>query len=113
MRISQLKSLTKHEFDLLLYIFNVLEPIRPPIVIDEKSILFIRHDILTWKVAQQESKLTDEGKLVFKGLMSKLNKTTAQETVENIEYEDKSQMEFPIIYNNSFDINPTQLEFTI
>lgn len=83
MRIGQLESLTEDELSLLLYIVNVIEPLRPPLEITPKFLLFFQHDALVWKVAQQESKLTDEGKKIFHGLMTKLNRTWIQEVIDH------------------------------
>jgi len=81
MRFSQLESLTDSELSLLLYIVNVLEPIKSPSFHIEKptQLLWVRHDALLWKLAQHQSELTDEGKEIFNSLMVKLNKTPEQE----------------------------------
>jgi len=91
MRIGQLNSLTHNELGLLLYIVNVVEPISPPIEVSPKMLLFFKHDKLTFKVAQQEPKLTDDGKKIFHGLMTKLNKTWMQEVTD---YENTTRPEF-------------------
>ena len=113
MRISQLKSLDEHELNLLLYVFSVLDPIKPPLKVDSNLFLFIKPEILSWKVAQHESKLTPEGKIAFKGLMTKLNKTIAQEIIENLEYVDNSQLEFSLDYNIPTEAKSTQLELSL
>lgn len=83
MRIGQLKSLTEEELALLLYVLNVLDPISiPKIPFGPKEALWIKHDVLLWKLAQQESKLTPEGKTVFQNLMVKLNRNPYQEREE-------------------------------
>jgi len=79
MRISQLKSLNESELDLLLYVVKVAEPISLFEINKPSDLLWIHHDDLLYKLSCQESKLTDEGKEVFKGLMIKLNKTPEQE----------------------------------
>ena len=81
MRINQLESLTESELSLLLYVVNILEPIKSPSFHIEtpKELLWVKHDALIWKLSQHQSKLTDEGKLVFDGLLAKLNKTPEQE----------------------------------
>lgn len=91
MRIGQLESLTEDELALLLYIVNVIEPLRPPLEVTPKFLLFFKHDALVWKVAQQESKLTDEGKKIFHGLMTKLNRTWMQEVID---HENSTRPEF-------------------
>jgi hypothetical protein len=84
MRISQLQSLTQEELQLLLYVVNIVEPLTSPkIEIGPKELLWFKHDALLWKLAQQESKLTPEGQIIFQGLMSKLNKTASQEVKEH------------------------------
>jgi hypothetical protein len=83
MRIGQLETLTEDELALLLYIVNVIEPLgAPQMEITAKQLLWFKHDSLVWKVVKQESKLTPEGKEIFKSLMTKLN-TTAQQEAEN------------------------------
>lgn len=83
MRIGQLQSLTQDELALLLYIVNVIDPISiPKMEFGPKELLWFKHDALLWKLAQQEPKLTPEGKEIFQGLMSKLNKTPQQEQEE-------------------------------
>lgn len=80
MRISQLQSLTQEELELLLYVVNIIEPLTAPkIEIGPKQLLWFKHDMLLRKLANQESKLTSEGQIIFKGLMTKLNKTAIQE----------------------------------
>ena len=92
MRIGQLEALTENELMLLLYIVNVIEPLKAPAMeITAKQLLWFKHDSLVWKVSQQESKLTPEGKEIFKSLMTKLN-TTAQQEIEN--YASSSQPMF-------------------
>ncbi len=91
MRIGQLESLTPDELGLLLYIVNVVSPTSPKMEISPKFLLFYKHDLLTFKVAQQEPKLTEEGKKVFQGLMTKLNKTWLQEVIE---HENSSRPEY-------------------
>ena len=91
MRISQLNSLNESELSLLLYIVNVIEPLRPPLEITPNFLLFFNHDALLWKVAQQESKLTDEGKKIFHGLMTKLNRSWIQEVID---HENSTKPEF-------------------
>lgn len=83
MRIGQLESLTQDELGLLLYVVNVLSPTSPPMEISPKMLLFFKHDALLFKLAQQESKLTDDGKKVFHGLMAKLNQTWLQEVIDH------------------------------
>jgi hypothetical protein len=85
MRISQVKSLSEEELSLLLYIVNIIHPIKPGPEITPKLLPTIRHDALLWIVSQQEPKLTDAGKLVFQSLMTKLNKTWIQEATEQQE----------------------------
>ena len=83
MRISQLQSLTQLELEVLLYVVNVLEPLTSPkIFIGPQELLWLKHDMLLRKLANQESKLTPEGQVIFKGLMDKLNKTATQEAKE-------------------------------
>ena len=85
MRISQLQSLTQEELELLLFIVNDIETLSPIIKmgrIGPKDLLWFKHDMLLQKVARQESKLNAEGKIIFQGLMAKLNKTTEQEIDE-------------------------------
>jgi hypothetical protein len=84
MRISQLQSLNGLELALLIYIVNEVEPISSPrtVIMDKNELLWIRSDQLLLKLARQESKMTDEGKIIFKGLMEKLSKTPAQEIKE-------------------------------
>ena len=92
MRIGQLENLTEDELALLLYIVNVIEPLKSTATeITAKQLLWFKHDSLVWKVSQQESKLTPEGKEIFKSLMTKLN-TTAQQEAEN--YASSSQPMF-------------------
>ena len=92
MRIGQLQSLTQKELQFLLYVVNVADPLTSPkIQIGPKELLWFKHDLLILKLVQQESKLTPEGQIVFKGLMSKLNKTASQEAKE---YEHSSKPEF-------------------
>ena len=80
MRIGQLESLTQDELALLLYIVNVIDPVSiPKMEFGPRELLWFKHDLLTYKIAQQESKLTPEGKEIFKGLMIKLNKSPQQE----------------------------------
>ena len=81
MRFSQLESLTDSELSLLLYVVNVLEPIQSPNfhIAKPTQLLWVRHGALLWKLAQHQSKLTDEGKEIFNSLMVKLNKTPEQE----------------------------------
>ena len=89
MRISQLQSLTQEELELLLYVVNIIEPLTAPkIEIGPKQLLWFKHDMLLRKLANQESKLTPEGQVIFKGLMDKLNKTAIQEAKE---YEDTTK----------------------
>ena len=83
MRIGQLESLTQDELGLLLYVVNVLAPTSPPMEISPKMLLFFKHDALLFKLAQQEPKLTDEGKKVFHSLMTKLNRTWIQEVIDH------------------------------
>lgn len=90
MRIDQVKSLSEEELSLLLYIFNVIHPISPGPKITPENLPIIRHDALLWIVSQQESKLTDKGKEVFRSLMTKLNKTWLQ---DSIEYQDSIRPE--------------------
>ena len=82
MRIGQLESLTDMELSLLLYVFNVLEPIRPPIKMTPRLLLSLRHDMLLWTLSQIEPKLNAEGKKVFTTLMVKLNRTWMDEVKE-------------------------------
>lgn len=93
MRISQLKSLSENELSLLVHVLNVLEPINSPRFEVKKpsDILFVKHDALLWKLAQQEKNLTDEGRPIFVSLMTKLNRTAEQETEF---YEHSSKPEF-------------------
>ena len=80
MRIGQLQTLSQDELSLLLYIVNAIDPTSiPKMEFQPKHLPWFDHDLLTWKVAQQESKLTPEGKEVFKNLMTKLNNTVEQE----------------------------------
>ena len=83
MRIGQLNSLTELELALCLYVVNVLAPTSPPMEISPKMLLFFKHDALLFKLAQQESKLTDDGKKVFHSLMTKLNRTWLQEVIDH------------------------------
>jgi hypothetical protein len=97
MRISQLQSLTQEELQLLLYVVNIVEPLTSPkIEIGLKQLTWFKHDELIKKLTNQESKLTPEGQVVFKGLMTKLNKTATQETKE---YEHTSK---PIFTQSEF-----------
>jgi len=82
MRISQLESLTEMELSLLLYIYNVLDPIRPPIEMTPRLLLSLRHDMLLWKLSQIQPKLNEDGKKVLTTLMTKLNKTWVDEVTE-------------------------------
>lgn len=82
MRISQLKSLNESELNLLLYIASVAEPVSFFTINKPSDILWIKHDDLIAKLNRHESSLNDEGKEVFKGLISKLNKTPEQEREE-------------------------------
>lgn len=83
MRIGQLESLTQNELGLLLYVVNVLDPLNPPMEISPKMLLCFKHDALLFKLVQQESKLTDDGKKVFHNLMTKLNRTWLQEVIDH------------------------------
>jgi len=85
MRISQVQSLSEEELSLLLYIVNVIHPIKPGPEITPNLLPTIRHDALLWIVSQQEPKLTAAGKIVFQSLMVKLNKTWIQEAMEYAE----------------------------
>ena len=83
MRTGQLQLLNQDEISLLLYIVNSIEPKSlQNVEFGPNELLWIKHDALTWKVSQQESKLTTEGKEVFNGLMTKLNYTPQQEREE-------------------------------
>lgn len=83
MRISQLQSLTEDELGLLLYVYNVLEPIRPPIELNPKLLLFLRHDMLISKMKSIEPKLKPENKPLLDGLIAKLNTTWVEELTTN------------------------------
>lgn len=83
MRIGQLESLTPDELDLLLYIFNELYPIKPGPEITPKMLLFIKHDVILWTLAQCESKIKPEHKHLIESLSTKLNKTWIQEVIEH------------------------------
>jgi hypothetical protein len=98
MRIGQLQSLTENELALLLFIVNEVAPTSPKMEITPNLLLFFKHDALLWTVAQQESKLTDEGKKIFHGLMTKLNRTWIQEVIdhENSSREELTQPDFSI-----------------
>jgi hypothetical protein len=83
MRNGQLQSLTDDELSLLLYVVNVIDPLKAPkIEIGPKELLWFKHDALLGKLSQQETKLTPEGKVVYDGLMAKL-KMTPQQEAEN------------------------------
>ena len=97
MRISQLQSLTQEELQLLLYVVNVMEPlINPKIDIGSKELLWFKHDVLLQKLSKHESKLTPEGQVIFKNLMTKLNKTATEEAKD---YEHTSK---PIFTQSEF-----------
>jgi hypothetical protein len=99
MRIGQLKSLTEDELALCLYIVNVIAPTTfPKLEYTPRQLTWFKHDALLWKVAQQEAKLTDEGKKIFHGLMTKLNRTWIQEVTdhENSSREELTQPDFSI-----------------
>jgi hypothetical protein len=97
MRICQLQSLNEQELSLLLYIVNVADPIQfPKMEIGLKELLWIRDDMLMWKLSQQQKNLTDEGKTVLDGLMIKLNKTPIKEA-EDYENTTKSASTQPNI----------------
>ena len=98
MRISQLKSLTQDELNLLLYIVNVVEPFHSKIKINGNMLLCINHDALTWMVAKQEPKMTDEGKFVFKSLMLKLNKNHIQDLIYDMTPSQYQQLDLPMSY---------------
>jgi len=89
MRISQLESLNESELGLILYIVKMLEPVTSFQISTISDLLWIRHHELIAKLNRSESKLTDEGKEVFKGLMLKLNKSPEQER-EEYEHSTKS-----------------------
>jgi hypothetical protein len=91
MRIGQLQSLTSKELEYLLYIVNVVEPLQPPLEITPKFLLFFKHDKLVKKVADQEAKLTDDGKKIHQSLMTKLNKHWIQEVID---HENSTKPEF-------------------
>ena len=92
MRICQLQSLNEQELSLLLYIVNVADPITiPKMEIGLKELSWIRDDMLTWKLSQQQKNLTDEGKAVLDGLMIKLNKTSIKEA-EDYEHTTKPEL---------------------
>ncbi len=109
MRIGQLQSLTEYELSLLLYIVNKVDTISiPKIEIGPKELLWIKHDVLLWKLAKQESKLTPEGKFIFKGLMTKLNSPIPLEFFDNNNNKEQ-QLELPLKYEcttNSVFIQP-------
>lgn len=81
MRISQLESLNESELALIVYIVNVLTPIKAPnFKIETPSdLLWINHDDLLLKLIADKDKLTGEGKQVFESVMIKLNRTIEQE----------------------------------
>lgn len=91
MRIGQLKSLVPDELDLLLYIVNEISPTSPKLEYTPIQLTWFKHDNLVWKVAQQEAKLTDDGKKIFHSLMTKLNRTWIQEVIE---HENSTKPEF-------------------
>lgn len=99
MRIGQLQSLNEDELALLLYIVNVIDPVSiPKMEFGPKELLWFKHDALTFKIAQQEPKLTPEGKEIFKGLMIKLNRTPQQEQQD---YERASK---PLFVQSNFQL---------
>ena len=88
MRIGLLKSLTMDELSLLTYIMNNIEPVSLPKRELPHELLWYKHDYLLWKVSQSESKLTEEGKVVYNSLVKTLNKTWEEEIKE---YENSSK----------------------
>ncbi len=119
MRISQLQSLNSLELALIIYIVNEIEPIQSPktVIMDKKDLLWVNHDALLAKLTRQESKLTEEGKTIFKNIMFKLNKTSIQEIEENevyqklLETENLKQMEFTYEYTKSSELSQSNFEF--
>ena len=103
MRISQVKSLTTDEKHFLLYLLNYLEPINGiKFSITSKELPWIKDSALLFKLNKIEKDLTDEGKIIHKSLMEKINKHPIQEAEE---YERRLQLEMSQI--------PVQLEFEL
>ena len=75
MRIGQLKSLTPDELAVLLVMMDVDMSF-------PKRLLWFKQDQMIKKLSQQESKLTDEGKVIYQSLIVKLNKPWYQEVSE-------------------------------
>lgn len=96
MRISQLKLLDESELNLLLYIASVVEPVSLFQINKPSDVLWVKHEDLIAKLNRHESKLTDEGKEIFKRLVIKLNKTPEQEREE---YENSTK---PIFTQSEF-----------
>ena len=114
MRISQLQSLSTEELSLLLYVVNVIDRIRPPNEITKNILLSIKPEILSWKLAQQESKLTEHGKLHFKSLMTKLNRNPMQDVIDDMNNASKTiQLYLQLNYDNTTNTTSTQSEFSL
>lgn len=98
MRLAQLHNLSEMELMMLLYIVNVLEPIRPPSEITPAMLPYINHAALLEKVARYESHVHDEFKHVYKSLLTKLTKTWLEEVVEHADATkpDHTQLEFEL-----------------
>jgi len=119
MRISQLQSLTNTELSLIFHIINEIEPISSPKVEvrGKNDLLWIKHEQLISKLTRQESKLTEEGKEVFKRLMEKLNKTSAQEIIEEairqqyLDSENLTQMELNYEYPTNTKSSQPDFQF--
>ena len=116
MRIGQLQSLNNIELSLLLYILNVVEPVEAPkFEIGKKELLWLRHDHLLAKLARQESKLTEEGKELYKRVITKLNKTPFEESQEweEIEklYEKENLQQLELKYEYPTTEKLTQSDF--
>lgn len=82
MTLNQIQSLNDEELSLILYLFNVLEPIKPGPEITVDLLPYIKPDALLWKLASIESKLNIRGKEVFHSLMTKLNVHPIQQAAD-------------------------------
>lgn len=72
MTIEQLESLNEEELGMALYIVNVIAPVRPPMEISTRGLLWFKRDSLIKKFLDVFPKLKPEGHAIYTSLMLKL-----------------------------------------
>lgn len=90
MRLQQLMSLTVEEQELLLYVMNDFGK-RTPEISSVDELRWFKNEAILWRLSQSEPDLNELGKIVFAGLMRKLNTSAHQEAIE---FAEKNKSEY-------------------